>query len=306
MIRITYNGVDITGSVSVNQCFHDMYAAGQSDTLHIRANDVENLWDSWGPAPGDEIRVDYDSISTGAMFLTSAKPRNGYFNIFAQSAPPSGFVKQHKAWSRVRLLQIGAEIAERNGLKFISYGVEDHLYPYILQDNVGDFPFLHKRAQLEGCAFLIYDKRLILYSEGYMEAVEPAETLQLSADSDYECNDARVDLYGSCIVASGQYTGTFAVENGSSRSCRPEVLGGVSNAEEAERFACGLLRAANKLCRRGYVRLPILPGYSAASVLSLSNYRAPSWDGPVFLDHVRNDYVKGKSKIFFRKPLEGY
>ena len=306
MIQITYNGVIITGAVSVNRCIHDMYARGQADTLHLRLNDVRHLWDAWGPAAGDEIRVDFDSANTGTMFLTSAQPRNGYFDIFAQSAPLSGYVPQRKAWQKVRLLQIGAEIAERNGLEFVSYGVEDQLYPYILQDNVGDFAFFNKRVQMEGCAFQVYNKRLILYSEKYMEAVEPTETLTLSADGDYKYRDLRADLYGSCVVSCGQHTGTFAVENGSNRVYYPEILGGVNNRAEAERFSAGLLRAVNKKCRSGFVRVPLLTGYAAASTISLDNSRAPSWNGPVFLDHVRHDYGSKRSKIFFHKPLEGY
>lgn len=306
MIQISYNGVDITESVSVNRCIHDMYAAGRADTLHLRLNDTGTLWDSWSPAPGDEIRIDYDSINTGVMFLTSARPRNGFFDILAQSAPPAGYVKQRKAWQQVRLLQIGAEIAKRNGLDFVSYGVTDYLYPYILQDGVSDFEFLHKRAQLEGCAFLVYDKRLILYSERYMEAVEPTENLILNDDGDFEYKDSRAELYGSCVVACGQYSGTFAVENGSSRVYYPEILGGVNSNDEAERFAQGCLRTVNRDSRKGFARIPILTGYAAASTISLDNSRAPSWNGPVFLDHVRNDYGRGKSKVFFRQLLEGY
>ena len=306
MIQITYKGVDITESVSINRCYHDMYAADRSDTLFLRVNDVDCLWDSWAPAVGDEIRVDYGSISTGTMFLTSAKSKNGTFDIEAQSAPKSGFEKQNKAWQKVRLLQIGEEIAERNGLSFASYGVEDRLYSYILQSGVGDFQFLNRRARLEGCGILIYDKKLVMYSEAYMEALEPSETLEVTIDGDYDYSDNRSNLFGSCIVESGIYSGEFSVDNGSGRVFRPKDLGNISSNEEAQRFARNLLRNQNKACYGGYVRSRILPGYAAASTVTLSNARAPSWDGTVFLDHIRNDYGRGESKIFFRRPLEGY
>lgn len=306
MIQITYNGVDITEDVSINRCYHDMYAYGQSDTLHLRVNDAKHLWDVWGPADGDEIRVDYGTISTGAMFVSKAIPQNGIYDIMAQSAPKTGFEVQYKAWQQVRLLQIGEEIAKRNGLTFSHYGVTDRLYSYILQDGVSDFAFLHYRAMLESCAFQVYDKRLILYSEPYMESIVPAETLDIAADGDYKYNGNRADLYGSCTVENGLYSGTFAAGNGSARVYRPKTSGGAGSTAEAERFAAGFLRSVNKGCYSGYVRSRILPGYAAASTLELSNARAPSWNGTVFLTHVRNDYGKGESKVFFRKPLEGY
>lgn len=306
MIQVTYNGVDITGDVSINRCYHDMYAGGQSDTLHLRVNDTRHLWDSWGPADGDEIRIDYGTISTGTMFVAKAVPQNGIYDIMAHSAPKSGYEVQHKAWRQVRLLQLGEEIAERNGLAFSSYGVTDRLYSYLLQDGMGDFAFLHYRAMLECCAFQVYDKRLILYSEPYMEGISPAERLEVTADGDYRYNGRRADLYGSCIVENGLCSGSYAVDNGSARVYRPKTSGGAGSAEEAKRFAMGFLRSANKGCYSGYVRSRILPGYAAASTLELINDRARSWNGTVFLDHVRNDYGKGESKIFFRKPLEGY
>ena len=306
MIRVTYNGVDITGKVSVNRCWHDMYAAERSDTLQLRLNDADVLWDKWAPAVGDEIRVDYGTISTGTMFVTRVIPQNGTFDILAQSAPASGFELQDKSWQKVKLLQIGEEIAKRNGLSFVSYGVEDRLYPYVLQTNESDFAFLSRRARLEGCAFLVYNKTLVLYSESYMEAVAPSETLEVATDGDYKYNDRRFFLYGSCIVESGMYTGTFTADNGAGRKYRPSNIGIVSNDQEAQRFAKNLLRHANKDCYTGFVRTHILPGYAAASTIVLSNKRAPSWDGTVFIDHIRNDYGKKKSKIFFRRPLEGY
>lgn len=306
MIQMTYNGVDITESVSINRCYHDMFGAGQSDTLRLRLNDVQNLWDAWGPQQGDEIRVDFGTINTGTMFVASVTPQNGYYSIMAQSAPRSGFEAQYKAWQQVRFLQLGEEIAARNGLDFSSYGVTDRLYGYILQDGQGDFAFLDQRAKLEGCAFLVYDKRLILYSEQYMESMTPTEVLEVFAAGQYRYEDRSGELYGSCIVESGLYSGKFATDNGSARVYRPKNIGSVGGDGEAERFAKGLLRDVNKWCHSGFVRTDVLTGYAAGSVIELSNPRAPSWNGPVFLHHVRNDYCNGTSKIFFRRLLEGY
>ena len=144
MIKVNYNGVDITAAVSIRQCYHDMHAAGRSDTLSLRLNDASSLWDAWAPQAGDEIRIDYDAISTGTMFVASTMPRNGVFAIQALSAPGTGLIPQSKAWQRVRLHQIAREIAERNGLTYESYGVTDYLYSYVLQSNEGDFVFLHR------------------------------------------------------------------------------------------------------------------------------------------------------------------
>ena len=306
MIQITYKGVDITESISINRCWHDMYASGKSDTVQIRLNDTQNLWDKWAPAVGDEIRVDYGTISTGTMFVSRVIPQNGIVDIIAQSAPASGFVPQNKAWQQVRLLQIGEEIAKRNGLSFVSYGVEDRLYSFIHQTNQGDFPFLHHRARLEGSSFLVYNKTLVLYSEAYMEAVPPAETLEVSIDGDYKYTDRRFCQYGSCVVESGVYSGEFVADKNVGRIYRPADIGSIGSNQEAKRFAMNLLRSVNKDCYSGFVRSHILPGYAAASTIMLSNARASSWDGTVFIDHIRNDYGSGKSKIFFRKPLEGY
>ena len=306
MIQVTYNGVDITGKVSINRCWHDMYAADRSDTLQLRLNDADVLWDKWAPAVGDEIRVDYGTVSTGTMFVSRLIPQNGTFDIHAQSAPASGFETQNKSWQKVKLLQIGEEIAKRNGLSFVSYGVEDRLYSYILQTNESDFAFLSRRARLEGCAFLVYNKTLVLYSESYMEAVAPTETFEVAMDGDYKYYDRRFLLYGSCAVENGMYAGEFSTANGSGRKYRPSNIGIVGSNQEAARFAKNLLRHVNKDCYSGYVRSHILPGYAAASTIVLSNERAPSWNGTVFIDHIRNDYGKEKSKIFFRRPLEGY
>lgn len=306
MIKVIYRGVDITGSVAIDRCVHDMYDAGQSDTLHIRFNDAGNLWDGWGPQNGDTIAVEYGAIKTGQMFVRSIRPENGRFTIHAMSAPPSALLPNSKAWQKVRLLQIGREVAARHGLTFQSHGVTDYLYDYILQDRQSDFAFLAHRCALESCSFTIYDGALIMYSLPYMEAVTPLELVTLGMDADTDFCDRSGDLYGACEMECGQYSGRFAADNGSARVLVPAGPVSVGSDTEATRFARGLLRQKNQNVYTGHFWSEILPGYAPMSTVEMDARRHPSWSGPVVLTHVRNYYSDGRSKIFFRRRLEGY
>lgn len=301
MIKVIYNGVDISKSSSIKRCIHEMFSTGHSDTLDLKLYDSNGIWDRWSPKSGDTIRIDHGSISTGTMFITSISPKNGTFDIFAQSAPMSGFVRKNKAWQQVHFLQLFEEIAVRNGLIFEAHSVADQTYAYIAQVDEGDFYFLHKIATQEGCSFLIYDKKLVLYSDAFIEAVKPSERLTISNDGLYKYIDRRSELYGSCIVTSGQFSGHYETENGSNLVLRPQNVTAVGSDADADRYAKNLLINTNKRCLSGYLNSKILTRFAPASVAYLSNSRAPSWDGAVFIEKIRNDYARNLSKIFFRK-----
>lgn len=306
MIQVFYNGVDVTSNVSINRCYHDMYAEGQSDSLTMRFNDTNDRWDRWSPKIGDEIKVVYGAISTGTMFVSEIIPTNGLHAFKALSAPQSAFVRRYKAWEFVSLPMIAEEIAKRHGLLFENRWSAGYVYKYILQGNESDFSFLHKRCVLEGCAFLVYDKKLVIYQQSAMERQKPLETVTFSKATDYQYNDRSRYLYGSCLVEKGEYKGKHIADATNPCVLLPQFDAAVGSNADATRFAQGLLREANKGARTGFIRGQIMPQYAAASVLNIVNDRAPSWDGSVFLTHIRNNYADGTSKMFFRKPLEGY
>lgn len=305
MLTIEYKGKDITEDISVNQCVHDMYAEKKADALLLRVNDVSGLWDEWQPQPGDEIKATYGAMTTGKVYVTECKPINGLYTLKATAAPIGYHTKNNKAWQRVRLLQIGQEIATRHGLAFKSYNVVDHIYNYILQENMDDFTFLSKRCVLEGCALIVQDGTLIMYNQCAMEQ-QNGKTLNLSTDATFEFRDQSAACYGACELECGAFAGAFNANNGSKHVLRTDEKIYAGSAAEVARFAKNLLRDANKELQRGFMYGQILTGYAAGSCALLNNEKAHAWDGPVFLTHVRNDYVNCRMKVFFRKPLEGY
>jgi len=305
-MRILYEGKDIYPEISVNRCFHDMYSEKQSDELLLRLNDNRQLWDVWQPKAGDTIAIENGAAKTGKMFIESIIPESGLVTLRAFSMPPTAKDKRSKSWEKIRLLQLGQEIAERHGLGFEQYGVTDQLYEYVSQNDLPDFAFLQQRVTLEGVAFLVYDGKLIMYDETYIEQRVPVKTVVITPANEFEYRDDKVNAYGSAEIVNGMTTGTFTAPNGGAKVLRKVIPIQMTSKTEADRFARSLLRDANKNATTGTLWTEIMKEYAAGSVVALQTEGAKSWDGPAFITRIRHDYTKGRSKIYFRKPLEGY
>lgn len=306
-MKLLYEGIDIAGKISINRCEHETNAEKMSDQLILRFNDAAGLWNFWKPVRGEKVRLVDGVDDTGDMFITSIQPENGLFTLRAMAMPLSGETVNSRSWEDVRLLQIGQDIAAKHGLKFKTYQVTDRVYSYIKQERLTDFEFFHRRCQLEGCAMIIYDGALIVYDEHALESQTPSGTINVEADGVFSYSDDSAQSYGSVEVVSGNYRGTYTDKNGNAgRVLRPrDPIECTSNAE-AIRFAKGLLRQANKNARTGSFRRRLSRGYAAASVVNIKTSKASVWDGKIFITKTRHDFLTGETKIFFRKPLEGY
>ena len=203
-------------------------------------------------------------------------------------------------------MQLANEFAGNHGLTFESYGCTDQIYQYLKQENETDFKFFSRLCTLEGCQMLIYDGRLIVYGEQYLESQPATGELQVGENGNFVYRDNRGDCYGSCEISSGATFGKFAAPNSISGAVlRPDNIRSTSNGEAA-RFAKGLLRNANKYGRKGQFSKSLLREYAAASILNLTTPKACAWDGRVFVYKARHDYVGNKTTLYFRDILEGY
>lgn len=303
-MKIFYEGIDIYPSVSVHQCVYDSYGEQQGDSLRIVFNDTTDLWDTWKPAKGDKISASLGACDTGDMHIISVMPENGFMCLRASSIPGTHNNRSNKSWQHVHFKQLCREIGARHGLECDFYGVEDQTYEYVNQQNKEDFVFLEERCVMEGCAFLVYNGRLVIYSESHIETAGSNNVLRIGSDVKFDYRDNSNDVYGVCMIKNGALVGTYS--SGLTDRALEKVLSvKISSQAEANRFAKNLLRFANKKMTEGVCYSNVfLPGYAAGSLVNLETAGASSWNVPVVMTHVRHDFVKATTKLWFRKTLE--
>lgn len=306
-MNLLYEGVDITKSVAINRCEAETYAENRADTLMVRFSDASSKWDSWRPLPGDVVQFKDGAADTGKMFITSITPENGLFTLRATSMPLTGENKNSQSWENVRLLQLAADTAKKHGLTLKTYGVTDQLYQYVQQKQTTDFAFLNRLLQLESCAMIIYDGALVIYDERARDASPASTLIKVGVDGRFSYTDNSAQAYGAVEIVSGKFRGIFSDAGANpARVLKPSEPIDCTSDAEAQRFARGVLRQANKNAYTGSFRRKLTTDYAAASVLNLQTVKAGSWDGKIFVTRTRSDFIKGETKIFFRRPLEGY
>ena len=153
----------------------------------------------------------------------------------------------------------------------------------------------------------VYDGKLVVYDEAYMESQQPVDTITITPANDFEYRDEGTNAYGSAEAVNGGLIGTFTAPSGGDKVLRRILPFRMTDQSEADRFAKGLLRDANKNATVGTLWTgSLLRDYAAGSVVTLATEGVKSWDGTAFISLIRHDYVKTRSKLYLRKPLEGY
>ncbi len=303
-MEIIYQGKDIYPDISVKACEHEMYAESQADSLILRFNDTSHQWDGWNVEQESTIEVIEGAARTGKMYIYDVMPQNGTYTLKAFSIPPTSKNRTSKSWEMVYFRQLCKEIAERHGLDYEEHGVTDHLYYYVVQKNEPDFVFLDKRCKLEGCSFLVFDGKLVVYGEQEIEATSPQMQLTLNTDAVFNYSDNTAKSYKSAEVVNGTRTGTYdAPTESGSRVLHKNITTPMYSEGEATRFAQNLLRLENKNQHTGTIEWDIQRDLAPGSMLQLKTFGVKTWDGDVFVYRLRHDYVAERSKLFIRKPL---
>lgn len=299
---LLHNGKNIRDSISLSKCYSCDRYGGMLDDLTIEFSTESH---SIAFNENDELEINADGFTTGAMSLDSCIGNNGRFTIKALSCRHENKKKKSKIWRSVTLSKIISDVAKNTNLKPLLYGIKDFSYLSVSQVMETDLQFLARICKREGYSIKCDNGNLIVFNELYLENnSKPIELSKSDVDSDYSF-DRSTDGLASMTV---QYFDTESLKNISFTATDKEMRGGegskiefVSSINEAKRFATGYLREANKFSLRGFLEMPYNKNISAGTVADLSGFE--EFDARYVVYEAKHDFIAEKTAIKVRKIL---
>ena len=300
---VKHNGTDITDKLDLTRCLlYDRYG-GTLDNISLAFPPDSNTiaFDK-----NDEIEVKSDYYSSGKMYVDDCGSIENLFTINAVSCKPMNKKRVSKMWASVSLQLLANDVAGQCGLGVKFYGVTNRIYESVYQDSETDLQFLKRICAREGLSVKIENGSLIVFSEYEIEN-NPEKTMKLTPDDISNDWDFSRSINGlnqvtvSCFdFASGsmiEYTAKDNAVDGGSKHYKERVR----DVAEAERFAKGYLRQANKEYVTGILTMPAKSNISACTVLELSGFT--DWDGKYVVYEVEHDVVLSRTNIKVRQVL---
>ena len=306
-MKFYYEGVDVLAEdTKLNACVMHDRAGGEADGLTAVFADPLGLWAKWNPQRGDQVRLVDGDFDSGILYVDDPRKSGGFFRLEAVSVPPVIRKPRTKVWRDVRLSQLIGDAAVKAGLTAQTYGIQDYQYSVVSQHTETDMAFLSRVCLREGYAVKVTNGNLVVFSEKEMENSTPQATvdkLQTAPEHDFS---AGVGLLSSSQV---RY---FNIQSGrliSQTVTDDSITGGESwkneyceTDGEAQRWAYGYLRAANKNAKLGKIQLLQQSAYAAGSTVTLTGFDGEN-NGAWFVYGVDQDAVNARTTLLLRRPL---
>jgi hypothetical protein len=307
-MRLYYDDTDITAFIDIRTANVIDNAGGVADSMDIVFVDSQGKWSKWKPQKGDKIKITDGCLSSGAMYIRKLVQNRSTFSIKAVSTPINSKTRITKAWEKVRLLSMAAELTEKYGFELETYDIGNWLYERADQIDQTDFEYLAYRCMLEGYCLKITDGKAVIYNERTFEQKPSVKTIfDNEFDGEPEFRIISTGLFNKCVITCSSPKETiisaFSPTNAPAGPVlKPKVY--VNNQAEADRFTSTLLRSTNKFETAGKVGMEIDKQIAAGVSVDISG--AGMFDAKYFVDQIIYKLVDQKMSMKLHKPLEGY
>ena len=298
-IGIWRDGPDKTFSDKIEQFSYTDYAAGSSDAISAKVNNLDYRWMvTYALRKGDRIEVVIMHRENGVeeKFLDcgdfvvdevglSGRPLIG--TIGAQSAPVDTNWKskeREKSWNNTTLKQVATDVAANYALPLI-YDGEEISISHVEQEKRSDSSFLSELAEKYGFAMKVYSQKIVLYQYKMYEAKDPVMQL---VESDFDSWSWNTSLLDSYTGAHYSYTNSESGETydftiGSEERVL-EVSEEADSLQDAQRITVEKLNASNRGCTTMSCSLKLPKKLVATSNIKL--YGFGIMDGKYFVSQV--------------------
>lgn len=217
---LTFNGYNVTDQLKAYLSSVKMIdvAAGSSDSISIDMYNAGKIWlTDWYPTKGDEIKGglifhdwlkdgEDERLNLGTFILDSIKfsggPLSCSFGGLAIPQDQSFKTRQRtKTWENVTLEEIGIEISQRYGLECL-YDARYITIDSLEQTDKTDSDFLYSTVKEYGLKMKVYNRRIVIFDMGNLEALDPVTTIRRSdwIDDGWDYEDALEGTYTGAIV----------------------------------------------------------------------------------------------------------
>lgn len=329
-LTLEYEGHSITDDVKNDllSLQYDEKASGEADSLSISLQDKSRKWlFGWFPEKGDIIRpklTTYDwakkgevkTLDCGNMPIDepqfSGPP--GIFTLKALSIPSAdGFndTPEDYTWQNISMSQLGNEIANKYGLKFIYDAPCDFVISTLKRSNQTDSDLLSSTAKKYNLCTKIFNGKLVIYDKAIYEARAPVAKIIYGQSniSHYDLSAPTVDTNYAGVIETyslpdndNPFTYTFRV---ASSGKMLTVNESVDDAAQAEMVAKSNLREKNEKRMSGSFTLVLDLDIVAAEIVELEGWG--KFDGKYFIDTASHAIGsgQGQTQIEVHKCLEG-
>lgn len=305
-MKIKYQDVDITDSVTVNACVGDSYYSGHADTLRVEFQDTDSRWDAWAPKVGDRIEAYDENQTTGRLFVRRLHPEVGKLTIYAASIPAEADTKRDQSWEQTSKAILVGDIAKKYGLAANLIYATDRIWKDLKQDNISDFDLLEDLCRLEGDAFNVFNGALTVYNIEKMAAGAEKAKVNVRASADNSTGDNATGAFGydrgktydGCLLRAAGETYSYNAAGSSVYEAMTDYpIGSIGEGISAAKC---LMQEKNREAQSGFFYASPLPaGYTAGSIITLATAGASSYNGTALITHMRCDYKNRKAKAFF-------
>ena len=333
---ITYEGADITKDIEeyLLSISYTDNEEEKADDLQISLEDKEGTWVSdWLEQTGAKgaevsalfVKVDEtggEEVLDCGVFKVDSISESGpptKVSIKATSIPTNSKVsiqKKTKAWEKIKLSAIAAEIAGKNGLRHIFESDFDPFYVRKEQVQKSDIVFLQELCKQAGISLKVTAKMLVLFDASKYESKETVKTIKKGESDVLRWNfgtNYKDTAYAKCEVTYTDPNTKKTIE-GSFKSPTADKSTGkvlkinekVNNKQEANELAKKRLREKNKDETEASFELT-----GDLSLVSGVTVRVKGWgfyDGKYIVQNAGHSISRSgyKTNISVRKVLEGY